>query len=214
MENVTWFFEQVKALPLGGGAQGNAPRLPMESRASSQLASILSVHDGFYSFSGALLFRPMRSRAPIHSIEAWSNPSLWVHEYDLDLGGVVFFAEDVFGVQFCLWRDRVGAFDPESGEIEEVASDLFDFGNKLASDGSYLSGGPILVEWEKKYGKLLPGERLLARVPFVLGGEFEIDNMARIGDVRGMINRAGIANQIMGVPDGDSITLRKGTPGE
>ena len=38
--------------------------------------------------------------------------------------GALFFAEDVFGGQFCLRSDGVYTFDPETGDFDKLASSI------------------------------------------------------------------------------------------
>ena len=49
--------------------------------------------------------------------------------------------------------------------------------------------------------------RLLPKVPFILGGQFSIENFYVLNDAEGMQFRASIANQLHDCPDGTKVVL-------
>jgi hypothetical protein len=53
--------------------------------------------------------------------------------------------------------------------------------------------------------------RLLPKLPFVLGGEYNLDNLYLANSVEGMRFRGSIARQIQNIPDGNKVVLKKGT---
>ena len=57
-------------------------------------------------------------------------------------------------------------------------------------------------------GGLSPGDRLVPRVPFVLGGEFEVANVYAIDAALGMQVRGDLAVQLVDLPDGAQVTYR------
>ncbi|WP_068685569.1 hypothetical protein [Variovorax sp. WDL1] len=60
--------------------------------------------------------------------QQWAEP---VHRGGRRSDGFIFFAEDIFGVQFAIKDDVVVSFDPESGEAEEIAGSIEEWANKL-----------------------------------------------------------------------------------
>ncbi|MBH3414533.1 SMI1/KNR4 family protein [Pseudomonas putida] len=118
-----------------------------------------------------------------------------------------FFAEDVFGGQFCIKDSKVYTFDPETGSLEYLADDIESWVQMLLSDYEVLTGYPLAHQWQKQNGQLPAGKRLLPKVPFVLGGEFVLDNLYLADAVEGMKFRADIAIQIKELPDGAQIRL-------
>lgn len=116
-----------------------------------------------------------------------------------------FFAEDVFGGQFCIKDSKVYTFDPETGSLEYLADDIESWVQILLSDYEVLTGYPLAHQWQKQNGQLPAGKRLLPKLPFVLGGEFVLDNLYLADAVEGMRFRADIASQIKDLPDGAQI---------
>jgi hypothetical protein len=96
-------------------------------------------------------------------------------------------------------------FAPETGSLEYLADDIESCAQMLLSDYEVLTGYPLAHQWQKQNGQLPAGKRLLPKVPFVLGGEFVLDNLYLADAVEGMRFRADIASQIKDLPDGGQI---------
>lgn len=60
-------------------------------------------------------------------------------------------------------------------------------------------------QWQEQNGQLPVKKRLLPKIPFVVGGEFVLDNLHLVDAVEGMKFRADIASQIKDLPDGAQI---------
>lgn len=195
------------AAPLNSGAlrkltSGKSPRLEHE------LNSLLADKNGFFCFESALLVRPLDYDCQPLGILQWNHPNVWRGEYKINLGEIVFFAEDVFGVQFCMRDNSIQSFDPETGGFTQVAETVEDWARWLLENHRVRTGWPLAHEWQEKKGPLPLGSRLLPKVPFVCGGQFSIENLYILKDVDGMRFRASIANQLVGVPDGTKIVFK------
>jgi hypothetical protein len=179
-------------------------------RIGLEIKQMLSGKNGFYAFESALLVRPLfdTKNSEVLGIENWNRPDLWINSYKIDIRNTVFFAEDIFGVQFCLRDDFVQSFDPETGEFTELARSLNEWAGWILSDYNTRTGLPLAQEWRKSYGLLEAAQRLIPIVPFVLGGEFSIGNLNKMLDSEGMNYRANIANQISDCPDGASVVIK------
>ena len=59
----------------------------------------------------------------------------------------------------------------------------------------------------EKNGTLEPGKRLMAKVPFALEGEFDVDNLQSVNAVDLMLTRANLAIQLASIPDGTKIKI-------
>ena len=140
-------------------------------------------------------------------ISQWNKSALWKNGYGTELGSSLFFAEDIFGGQFCIRNGAVSYFEPETGEFTAVAATVEDWARWILEEPEVRTGAPIAQAWQRKHGPLKPGKRLLPSVPFVLGGQYEIGNLYEIEDVEGMCFRASIASQLNGVPDGATVEL-------
>lgn len=189
------------------------PRLPkaLLRRAGPtghELVKLLREKNGFYAFESALHVLPSNCSTTLMNIEKWNEHELWRNEYGVVTKGYVFFAEDLFGVQFGLRDGRIYRFDPETGETEEVASSLDEWAGKILDNYDYETGYPLAHEWQERNGPLPSGERLLPKIPFVLGGEYKVDNLYALDMVEGMRHRADMWKQIKDLPEGAQVRLK------
>ena len=141
-------------------------------------------------------------------LERWNAPDLWCDAYDDLAADCFFFAEDVFGNQFAIRQARIVSFEAETGQIEDVADTLEEWADQMMEDYEYLSGYPLAHAWQELNGSITAGSRLVPKIPFVLGGEFNVDNLHELDAVKGMRWRGDLAIQIRDLPDGASIELK------
>jgi hypothetical protein len=185
-----------------------APALnPPPSRLRGELSRLLATKNGFYAFESALLVRPDATGDQPRGLSDWNTPSLWRATYELDLAPLYFFAEDVFGGQFALSGDQVVSFNPETAETEVIADTLEGWAAELLNRYDYRTGHSLAREWHVANGPLRPGERLVPKQLFVLGGDFEIANLRLMNEVSAMRARGPIATRIAGLPDGTRISF-------
>jgi hypothetical protein len=181
---------------------------------AGQLRNLLGHRNGFYAYDGALLVRATcQHQARGHgieepTIEEWNRPDGWRALYPQMPAGLEFFAEDVFGDQFAIANDSVVGFDPETGELTDTWTSFHDWLSTVVADPDIHVGRGLLTRWRHSRGQLERNQRLVPRVPFVLGGEYEVDNLVAMTALRGMQVRADLARQLAGVPDGSAIQLR------
>jgi hypothetical protein len=179
------------------------------SSAPAPVSELLKRINGLLLFGGAIVFRPASTYDRLHGVPEWNAPDLWKRDYDVDLGPCTFFAEDVFGCQIG-WLPDAGIvlLDPETGELDVIASSLDGLVEWIRADPEQTSGSPFLREWEQRNGKLQLGDRLLPTVPFVCGGDFDPSNLVAVHDWDAMRFRGALARQIRHVPDGSTVLLR------
>ena len=171
------------------------------------VCELLAARNGFYAFTSALHVRP--SGDVRGDVAEWNRADGWRRTYGELADGLFFFAEDVFGNQFASDRDgRVVAFDAETAGLEPLASSVEDWVKVLLDDWRYLTGYPLAHDWQDANRPLKPGERLVPRTPFVIGGEFSIENLTAGVDHQAMEFRGEIATQIAHLPEGAEIVLR------
>lgn len=188
-------------------------RLARESARPEELAAGLGVLllacNGFYAFESALHVFPSTATATELGVVEWNEPELWRERFDALGDGWCCFAEDVFGVQFAIGPNGVvGLLDPEIGVIEHVADDIEAWAQRVLDDYGVLTGWPLAHEWQVANGPLRAGRRLIPKVPFVLGGDFSIDNLYDADAVSAMRYRGDLAAQMRDLPDGSRVTLR------
>jgi hypothetical protein len=169
---------------------------------------VLRAKNGFYAFESALLCRPLRHENAPFGLTEWNDIGFWKGEYQQDLRDVLFFAEDIFGVQFCIRAEEVCIFEPETGLFTSICSSLEAWAAYVLGDINLATGYPLAHDWQLKNGPLTPGSRLLPKLPFVVGGKYELGNLYTLDDAEGMRFRASIANQIRDLPDGSQITFK------
>jgi hypothetical protein len=202
-----------KLLPIAGPRLNSvkASFLPeLEKQAGSfadQLLGLLYQKNGFYGFESSLHVFPTQSTRSEISLDRWNESVCWRSAYDGMADGCLFFAEDVFGGQFALKSGGVYQFDPETARQEFVASDLEGWAEALLSDYKVLTGYPLAHQWQARYGAIPAGKRLVPKLPFVLGGQFSLDNLYLLDAVKAMRLRGSIATQIRDLPDGSAIKL-------
>jgi hypothetical protein len=179
------------------------------------LAQLLEQKNGFYAYESSLLVRPLEHAvAPLGLVE-WNSERLWKDKYAEDLPKVLFFAEDIFGCQFCFRRDSIiCTFDPETGAIEEMTSSLTDWAKEILAEYDFRTGYPLAHAWQMENSPLPRGIRLLPKRPFVLGGKFEVENLYSLNEVEGMLFRSSISNQIRNLPEGSQVVIRVSSPPE
>jgi hypothetical protein len=195
-----------------GSLSHDVPRLSVRAMnlagtRAGELEVLLSKRNGFYAFEGALHVFPVSALGPAIGIEQWNDAGSWRAAHPEVSEAGLFFAEDAFGGQFCLREDRVFAFDPETGGLEYVAEDLEEWAKTILMDYEVLTGYPLARQWQAENGRIPEGHRLVPITPFVMGGEFSIENLRVCDAVEGMRLRADIAAQIRDLPDGASISF-------
>ncbi len=173
----------------------------------SELVEVLATRNGFWVYESALLVRPIQNTMSPLGIVEWNDHSTWKGDYFIDLTQALFFAEDVFGNQYCFAEGKVRAFDPEIGGFEDVAGSLAEWAEIVMEDYDYRTGYALAHEWQIRSHPLQPGTRLLPKQPFVLGGKYEVDNLYAGDEVEGMVFRASVANQIHDVPEGGQVVI-------
>lgn len=110
-----------------------------------ELETVLHLRDGFRALDGALLIRPSVSVATTAGIEAWNRLSGWRKPYTKS-SELLFFADDIFGHGFALYRDAIVRFDPEHGTFEHYAFKLEAWAARVLEDKDSL-GVPELTAW-------------------------------------------------------------------
>lgn len=176
-------------------------------RHSAAITDLLKSRNGFFAFEGALRVYPPRSVPISYGLDEWNGPTLWRSEYSDLASGCFFFAEDAFGGQFCIAENAFWSFDPETGKRLHVAESLEEWASAILEDFEVLTGYKLIHEWQAIHGRLPGRQRLMPRVPFVAGGEFEISNLVAVDAASAMRVRGAIARQIRDLPDGAQIKI-------
>ena len=195
--------------PAPGEMQCNIPIAPA---LLDELRLLLNSKNGCYGFVSALHIFPWQSNGEEMGIEQWNQPALWIDAYDDMARDALFFAEDIFGVQFCLRGDAVCSFEPETGEFTWLAASIEHWCALILEEYSVLTGYPLAQDWQEQHGALPAGCRLMPKLPFVAGGEFVPENLQAVRSTQAMRHRAQFALQIRPMPDGQQVPVDEQTP--
>src|SRR6266704_327800 len=77
-------------------------------RLGEELLALLRLKNGFYAFESALHVLPAAPFENEMTLSRWNSFGLWRHEYGELIGDeILFFAEDVFGDQFCVNKGEI-----------------------------------------------------------------------------------------------------------
>ena len=119
-----------------------------------------------------------------------------------------FFAEDVFGNLYGFYGGKVILFNLETSDKEIIANNFAGWLNEIENDLDYYTGQSLAKELNKEDKfQLAYGKRLAAKYPFVLGGEYAIENLVLKDSENNIDYNSSIAKQIVNLPDGSSIKL-------
>ncbi len=173
-----------------------------------ELLCILHARNGFFAFMSALHFFPSDTVKDSIGLVEWNESSLWKNRYPSSVADALFFAEDIFGGQFCVKDNVICYFDPETGDIDEMASNFDSWAKKILDDYGFWTGYSLAFEWQNTRGKLSQNMRLLPTIPFVLGGSFEVNNLKAVDSIEGMRFRASLACNLVNVSDNTRIELK------
>lgn len=161
--------------------------------------------NGFLAFDRALRFFAADPHAHDLSLSRWNSPQLWRDTYGSLADDLLFFADDIFGGQFCIKDSKVFSFEPETGTLEWLADDLEGWAALILAETDYYTGRPIALAWQEQFGVLDPTKRLIPTLLFTLGGEFSLPNLSAKDAVLGMKIRGPIAQKIHAFPEGTKI---------
>lgn len=172
------------------------------------LQSLLDTKNGFVAFESALVVFPTRDTPSLPSVDSWNDSSGWRRWYRGFIPEeVIFFAEDLFGGQFGILHNRIVRFDPECGDLTHYAESLHAWAERVLERFPEDTGWPLAHEWQLANGPLLPTQRLLPKQPFILGGDYVVDNMTPIDRTAAMDNWGRLFQALRRVPDGQWVTV-------
>ena len=172
-----------------------------------KIIDLLKTKNGFYAFESALHVFPLGSQPGVMDITEWNSEDLWRSAYSGIIDGITFFAEDVFGYQFGIGDAGVVHFNPEDASMQPLAEDIEGWAQSILENYDELTGYPVAHAWQAHHGALQEGRRLVFKIPLILGGEADVNNVGNVDAIEGMCGRGYIYNQIRDLPDGTPIRL-------
>ena len=172
------------------------------------IRDVLAKKNGFFCFESALRFFPSVTVEASWGRAEWNSPDLWKADYRGLADNIFCFAEDVFGQQFVVRDGKIGTFEVETGDFTIVALSLEEWASMMLLDYNQMTGFSLAHEWQVRHGPLHPRHRLMAKTPFVLGGEFSLANLAALDSLQLMKTLGNLAHQIHALPDGSRIEFK------
>ncbi len=198
-----------KSSPPLGPSVNALPEILHAFQNGPELFALLKLKNGFYAFESALHIFPLSPDSKA-GLEGWNAPSLWRNEYRDLAAGLLFFGEDILQDQFCLSEKQPGVFrfQAETGERAFSAGSIEAWAALIVANFNQETGWPLAHAWQASNGPLPPGKRLMPKIPFILGGEFKLENLW-VGDaVEGMRLKGHLAIQTRQLPDGARVKLK------
>jgi hypothetical protein len=174
----------------------------------ASIREILARKNGFFCFEAALRFFPSITVESSWGISEWNSPTLWKVDYRGIADDMFCFAEEIFGRQFVVHEENIAVFEPETGDLEIIASSLEEWASKMLLDYNQMTGHPLAHEWQSIHGPLHVRHRLMAKRPFVLGGEYSVENLVSLDSVRIMKSLGNLAFQLHHLSDGTKVEFK------
>lgn len=167
--------------------------------------SYLSVANGGFYFAGSLHLYGFCKSPSFHSILEVNE--IFKREFGIIAEGKLVFGQDIFANQFAFTSKGIFSVNVETGDSEFLARDFKDWLELLSEDTEYLTGINFLRGWEAAHPHLQVDQRLCAKKPFVIGGEYSVENLYAQSFPKYMASNANIARQIYGKPDGTKVVF-------
>lgn len=171
-------------------------------------SEFLKRYNGGYFFQGALHLYGFDAANDWHDILQINAMVQKAYDTFNFSKAIYCFGCDLFFNQYGFNEGNVVMLDIYSGELTIVAPSFDEWVALLEIEGDYYSGYSLLDKWTLKRGKLEKGERLAATIPFVVGGEYKIENLHALRQDKLLDFASFFANEIKDLPDGSKILSR------
>jgi hypothetical protein len=165
-------------------------------------ADFLKEYNGLYAFDRALHLFGVDPAAQYHDLSFRNSPAAeWRKAYGPMLNDICFFAEDLFGHLFGMRGPEAIVFDPESGNLDTLAEGFAGWLTFIEEDTDYATGQSLAQAWSEEKGVIPFDSRLAPKTPFVLGGEFEIENLRPLAWRENQAFMAEVYEKVKDLPD-------------
>ena len=127
----------------------------------------------------------------------------------VDLKDTFAFGEYLFGNQFVFEDGNINLFFIESANKEHITNGTFaDFLDKVLGNADYFSGYSLVENFDDTHIEILyKGNRMSPLKPFVLGGDFTLENLFINKYADNLELNCNLAKQIYNLPDGQPIEI-------
>ncbi|TSJ44341.1 SMI1/KNR4 family protein [Mucilaginibacter corticis] len=165
----------------------------------------ITVSNGGFFFDNSLQIYSVNNIPDFRSIYAINE--VIKRAYSSIIKDDFFFAQEIFGNQFGFTSNGIVFLNIETGERNIIASDFDDWINVLKSDLNFLTGKNIIQSWNNANESIDYNERLCPKKPFVIGGDYKVENLYPSVFPKYLLLNANIASQIFNLPDGTAVKL-------
>ena len=173
------------------------------------LALLLTAKNGLFAFEGALLVLPTEGDGRIPGLFQWNDNDGWRRHYPRLPGEILFFAMDAFACQFGVSTSgAIYRLESETGDLTLHSAGLAEWAEKVMLNYDFETGWSVAKEWQEHWGPLESGERLLGKHPFVLGGDYVVENLVALPCADAMKKLGRLAEQVAAVPEGSTVTIK------
>ena len=169
------------------------------------LAQMYAAHDGFRAYGGSLWIYPLSRGDEVYRLTSWNDAATWKANYPQDIERAIFFGCNAFGDQFGVIEGAYGMLDAETGQFEAIGATLDEWAEALMADSEFHLGTEQLAIWEQANERLRLHHRIVPKVPFVMGGSYDVNNYYAMELLSSLLLRGAIADQIYHLPDGAQV---------
>ncbi|QPB41637.1 hypothetical protein [Rodentibacter haemolyticus] len=166
-----------------------------------KLKDLFSYKNGFVAFEGCLRILPLVDIENERTIYSWNKfLNFETKEY-------IFFGDNVLGDGFCTYKNLFYKYDFESGDLEFMGNTLEDFSKELIINYNYYTGYSIAKQWMETQSVVSFNDVLMPKIPFILGGEYSINNLYMSNIYESIQLKQYIYNKTKESEDGEKIKL-------
>jgi hypothetical protein len=167
--------------------------------------SFIKMRNGGYFCNYGIQFYSISDQIDYQSIFYLND--LLRNEFGSIISDMFFIGQDIFGNQFGMKKKGYYLFNIETGDIEFLAKCFDDLLEVIYYNLSYYSGKELIAEWVMRNNKFIASDRFAPKIPFVLGGDYTIDNIYSLNCILNIRNNANIAKQVHNLPDGTNFKI-------
>ncbi len=173
----------------------------------NELNEMYSYKNGFFAFESALYVFPVQSFLEHIGSVDWNLSETWKFAYNGEADNLFSFSEDIFGNQFCFFKNEIARFECETGRTTFFAASLGEWAKLILEDYDFLTGNGFARSWQIANGKLEGRRRLFPKQPFTMGGSFDTGNLVSMNGDKVLRFFGEFASQIRKLPDGSDVRL-------
>ncbi len=188
-------------------------RIEAQTESPPPIVKDLSYRDYLRSYNGGYYFDNSLHLFGLRATNKWNDfvqMNALISNLYGDLLDISYsFGEDIFGNLFGQSAEGCVMINIESGEIEHLAKNFEQWVTVLLDDVNYLTGHALTEELEvNEIEDLGNGFRLCPKYPFILGGDYLMDNLYLKFFSENLEYNSSIAHQIINTPEGKEVNLK------